>query len=153
MNHIIFRILSRSVVGCSPETIGEMAALNRWRSSSMAVLTLSISSLPAGSVAGDQMSRSANSTAMSRGRVATVWPPLRAANLFRITRRYSVKHHRENKNQDRLSEKDSLKMGVGMHPGAVPGCWQQTELRGEAKNIDLATSISMRRCRAETMRR
>src|ERR1019366_4452853 len=112
MNHIIFRILSRSVVGCSPETIGEMAALNRCRSSSMAVLTLSISSLPAGSVAGDQMSRSANSTAMSRGRVVTGQPPLRAANLFRMLRRYSVKHHRENKNQDRLPEKDSLKMGT-----------------------------------------
>jgi hypothetical protein len=92
--------------------------------------------------------RAASSIATSRRRVALERPPLRAANLFRTVRRYSVKHHRENRNQDRWSEEDSLKLA-----GAVPGCWQQTEARGEAKNIDLATSISMIRCRAETMRR
>src|ERR1035437_10934956 len=84
---------------------------------------------------------------------STVWPPLRAPNLFRMLRRYSVKHHREKRNQDRLSEKDSLKMGIGMHAGAASGSWRWIEAAVDVKNIDLAASIPMRSRRAETMRR
>src|ERR1035441_6775524 len=152
MNQTMFRVLSSSVVGCPLETIGGLAVGSCWRSFSIAVRTLSISLNPAGSVAGDQTSRSGNSTAMSRGRVATVWPPLRAANLLRMLRRYGVKHHREN--QDRWPEEDSLRVGIGISPGAAPACWQRTGAGVEAKNIDFAALIPMRSRRAvATMRR
>ena len=63
-----------------------------------------------------------------------------------------MKHHREN--QDRWSEEDFLRVGIGMSLGAAPACWQRTFVVVEAKNIDFAASIPMRSRRAvATMRR
>src|ERR1019366_8119061 len=96
--------------------------------------------------------RAASSIATSRRRVALERPPLRAANLLRMLRRYSVKHHREN--QDRWSEEDFLRVGIGMSPSAAPACWQRTGVGVEAKSIDFAPSMPMRSLReVATMRR